>query len=394
MRVLAITNIFPNAQNPSTAPYNRIQFAELARRGCDVDVLATIPYFPTADRFRKFSPYGKNVLAVPKVETIDGLPVRHPRTLYLPKIGLPFAGPLYAASLLPHVARYRGNVDLVLSAWAYPDGWASIVIGKLLGVPTVVKLHGSDINVVAYKKGARHLMRWVLPHATRIVAVNTQLARKTTELGVPADHIDVVYNGVDTDVFRVRDQAEARAELGRDPDERIILYCGNVLRTKGAVDLMYAFERVAAEDDRARLVVIGRGADRDLCEHLAARIDGERVTFTGALPHTQVARWMTASTVVTLPSWNEGTPNVLLEALACGRRLVASDVGGIPDIITSPAIGEMVPARATDALADALARNLAISYDPAELARTESRGSWADSAARLHAVLEEAVASQ
>ena len=99
---------------------------------------------------------------------------------------------------------------------------------------------------------------------------------------------------------------------------------------------------------------------------------------------------MAACDLLSLPSWNEGTPNVLLEALACGRRVVTSDVGGIPDIVTTPAVGEMVTARDPAALADALARNLGIDYDPEELARAEARGDWADSAAVLHAVLEEA----
>jgi glycosyltransferase involved in cell wall biosynthesis len=99
---------------------------------------------------------------------------------------------------------------------------------------------------------------------------------------------------------------------------------------------------------------------------------------------------MAAADVVTLASWNEGTPNVLLEALACGRRVVATRVGGVPDVVTSAVQGELVEARQVAALAAALGRALAEPYDPAIVAASRSGASWASSAAALHRVLAEA----
>jgi glycosyltransferase involved in cell wall biosynthesis len=390
MRVLVITSIFPNAQAPTAGPYNRYQFTELAKQGCTVEVLATIPWFPGADQVRKYSPYGSHIAAPRRTEVIDGLRVEHPRTFYIPKVGLAVAGPLYAASLLPSVARYRNRVDVVLGVFAYPDGWASVVIAGLLGVPAVVKCIGSDINVVAEKLGARQLMRWVLPKA-RIVAVSRQLGVKCEALGVPPDRIDVVHDGVDADTFRVRDRLEARGELGRDTNERMVVYVGELLRSKGVVDLLGAFERVARVDDRATCVIVGNGLDEELCRAAAQRI-GHRVTFTGPLPGAGVAQWMAASNIVALPSWAEGTPNVVLEALACGRRVVASNVGGIPDLITSDGLGEMVEAKDIDGLASALTRALVRPYDPEHVAHTGRRRGWSDSARDLRRILERAIA--
>jgi glycosyltransferase involved in cell wall biosynthesis len=384
MRVLAITQIFPNSQIPAHAPYNRLQFGALKRLGCEVEVLATIPWFPVVDRVRGFSPHGENTARVPRSEVIDGMAVRHPRTLYLPKIGLPVAGPLYAASLLPQVARYRGRIDIVLSAYAYPDGWAGVALAGLLGVPAVVKLHGSDINFVAERASARRLLRWALPRAARVVSVNRQLADKAAALGVARERIDVVYNGVDSEIFHVRDRAQAREALGRSTDERIIVFAGNLKRAKGVLDLLEAFVRVAESDPRARCVLIGRGSDEAACRELAARAGSDRVTFAGMVPHAELARWICASDVVSLPSWNEGTPNVVLEALACGRPVVASAVGGIPDLITSPALGELVEARDIDALVAALARALDGDYEPELIAGEGGRGSWQASGQALY----------
>jgi glycosyltransferase involved in cell wall biosynthesis len=111
----------------------------------------------------------------------------------------------------------------------------------------------------------------------------------------------------------------------------------------------------------------------------------------GARPLAEVPRWMAGCDLLTLPSWNEGTPNVLLEALACGRRVVATNVGGIPDVVTGPLLGALVPARDPAALADVLGREVDTGYDPDEVARLGARGGWAESAARLEASLRAAV---
>lgn len=390
MRVLAITSIFPNAQAPTAGPYNKHQLAELAKQGCTVEVLATIPWFPGADRVRKCTPYGTDLAELPRTEVINGLPVEHPRTFYVPKVGLPVAGPLYVASLLPSVARFRDRVDVVLGVHAYPDGWASVIIAGLLRVPAVVKCLGSDINVVAERHGARQLMKWVLPKA-RIVAVSRQLGARCQALGVPPDRIDVVHDGVDAEMFCVRNRAKARAELGRDSNERMVVYVGNLLRSKGVADLLDAFERIARQDDRATCVIVGRGPDEPLCRAVAERI-GDRVTFTGPLASAGVAQWMAASDIVTLPSWAEGTPNVVREALACGRRVVASNVGGIPDLITTDELGDMVEPKDIDGLSATLSRALVRPYDPEHVARSGRSGSWSDSARELRRVLRLAIA--
>src|SRR6187402_3111936 len=163
MRVLIVTKIFPNSVEPLSSPFNRQQFAALSKL-CDVEVLATIPWFPGASAFQRWSSAGR-LSSVPERECIDGMRVRHPRYVFLPKIGHAVSGPLYAASLATTVLPYRGRVDVVLGAWAYPDGFASVVIGNMLGVPTVVKLHGSDMNVVASWAGPRRRLEWALPRA-------------------------------------------------------------------------------------------------------------------------------------------------------------------------------------------------------------------------------------
>jgi teichuronic acid biosynthesis glycosyltransferase TuaC len=383
LRVLAITKIFPNAVEPLSAPFNRQQFAALARR-CELEVMATVPWFPGAGLVARWSSAGK-LAAVPRRDRIAGIAVTHPRTVFLPRLAHVTWGPLYAASIAPIMRRYRGKIDVVLGSWAYPDGFAAVVAASVIGVPCVVKLHGSDINVIAKLPGPRRLTGWALARADGVVAVSRALAGEAIELGARPDRVTVVMNGVDGELFRPADRAAARAELGL-PAGPLALYVGNLKDVKGVQDLAPAWARVLREVPEATLVLVGDGPLRG---ELAAAVApyGERVKMIAAQPLAQVPRYMAACDVLVLASHNEGTPNVVLEALACGRRVVATAVGGIPDLLADARLGALVPARDSEALGVALAHALRTPYDPDLVARLGSRGGWDASAAQLHAVL-------
>ncbi|MBA3453183.1 MAG: glycosyltransferase, partial [Deltaproteobacteria bacterium] len=241
LRVLAITKIFPNAAEPLSAPFNRQQFSALSRR-CELHVMGTIPWFPGAGLLGKWSTAGR-LARVPFRESIEGMDVTHPRTLFVPRLAQATWGPLYAMSIAPLLARYRGKVDVVLGSWAYPDGFAAVIAGKLLGVPAVVKIHGSDINLNAKEPGPRRMIAWSLPRAARVVAVSRALADEVVSLGVPRDRVALVMNGVDAELFHPRDREAARAELSL-PAGPIALYVGNLKEEKGVLELGEAWKIV------------------------------------------------------------------------------------------------------------------------------------------------------
>lgn len=386
MRVLAITKIFPNQAEPLSAQFNRQQFAALARR-CDLEVAATIPWFPGAGLMARWSSAGR-LARVPRREQIAGISVTHPRTLFLPRLAHGAWGPLYAASIAPAVMGYRGKIDVVLGSWAYPDGFAAVIAAWLIGAPCVVKLHGSDINVMARLPGPRRQIAWALSRAARVVAVSRALADEVAALGVSRERIKIVMNGVDAEVFHVRDRAAARSELGL-PGGPLALCVANLKPDKGVLDLARAWERVARELPDARLVFVGDGPARAALEAALP----PRATLAGAQPLPRVATWMAACDVLVLPSHAEGTPNVVLEALASGRRVVATAVGGVPDLITSDALGVLVPAQQPEAMAAALTQALRTGYAAEAVAEQGARGGWEASAAALHAVLTDAASA-
>jgi teichuronic acid biosynthesis glycosyltransferase TuaC len=389
LRVLAITKIFPNAAEPLSAPFNRQQFAALSKR-CELSVMGTIPWFPGSGLLGKYSTASK-LSRVPYRETIEGIDVTHPRTLFIPRVAQGTWGALYALSIAPLLAQYRNKVDIVLGSWAYPDGFAAIVAAKLLGVPCVVKLHGSDINLNAKSSGPKLMISWSLPRAAKVIAVSRALGDAVVALGVPRERVEIVMNGVDADLFHPRDREAARAELGL-PAGPLALYVGNLKDEKGVTDLATAWLTVAREMPEATLVIVGGGPLEGAVEDIVRPL-GDRVRMVGPRPLETISTWMAAANLLVLPSRAEGTPNVVLEALASGRRVVASAVGGVPDLITNGELGTLVPARDPDALAKAIVRSLHSPYNPATVAALGARGGWDASAAALYEVLARAVGS-
>ena len=203
----------------------------------------------------------------------------------------------------------------------------------------------------------------------------------------------MVPNGVDRSLFQPRDRAGARQALGQPADGKWIVYVGRLEAAKGIDELLAAFSRLP--DPSLKLALVGDGSLRARCQQAAAA--DARILVPGGRPLGEVGRWMAAADVVTLPSWREGTPNVILEALASGRPVVATRVGGIPDVVERPGLaskdcllGELVPPRDAAALTAALARVLGRDHDPAAIAAAGPI-SWDESARQLHAVLETAV---
>jgi glycosyltransferase involved in cell wall biosynthesis len=223
-----------------------------------------------------------------------------------------------------------------------------------------------------------------------VVAVSQPLADEVAALGVDHARIALVRNGVDGELFAPRDRAAARRALGLPADVPIALYVGNLKAAKGVLDLLDAFAQLAARVPDAHLVIVGGGDERAAVEAAAAR--EPRLRFVGPRPLPEIPTFMAACDVLTLASWAEGTPNVVLEALASGRRVVATAVGGVPDLLDDPLLGELVPAKQPPALAAALERALAQPYDAEAVAARGARGGWDASAAALAEVLAAAVA--
>jgi teichuronic acid biosynthesis glycosyltransferase TuaC len=388
LRILVVTRIFPNRVEPLACPFQRQQLAALSAHA-SVEVLGVIPYLPGASLLGDRHRVGK-LRRVPREDVVDHIRVVHPRAPYIPLAGFfltPLNVPLYLAGLFPHVAGLGGRFDVVLGAFLYPDACAAALLAAMLGLPYAVKTHGSDVNLISKMGSLRPILRATLRAAGATIGVSRPMVDRLIELGAPPERAMLLPNGVDTAIFHPGDRLQARRELGLPATGKIALFVGRLEAAKGVRELVSAFSRLhsARGGQALHLVFAGSGT---LDRELAPQASGESgITLAGLCTLPQVASYLRAADVLVLPSWEEGTPNVILEALATGRPVVATRVGGIPDVVREGHTGLLVPPRDVAALTRALEQALDRAWDEHEITRW-APPSWDQNARTLLGALE------
>ena len=380
MKVLVLTNLFPTPWDPLRGAFNRQQFERLGRRHA-LDVLTAVDF-----RERLRGRHGDVQVA--------GLGTDHFVFVYPPRFGRALHGACWLLSLLLQRGRRlrATGYDCILASWAYPDAVGAGWLARLLGIPYVVKVHGSDLNVQATHALRRPQIAASLRAAAAVVAVSRALAGKAVALGADATRVHTLYNGVDSKLFAPGDKSVARARLGlEDSGGPLLLYVGNLKESKGCLDLLEAFATMVQAHPQARLAYVGEGACRGalLARARALGIDA-RVRLAGAMPHDALPDWFRAADLLCLPSHNEGVPNVVLEAMACGTPVVATRVGGIPEVVPAHA-GRLVPLDDRAALAGALAEAVTQAWNHAAIADHARCFNWETNIDRLDAILQQAV---
>jgi len=289
----------------------------------------------------------------------------------LPVITRGINGYVLGGRLLRRLRHYRP--DVVLGYFVHPEGSAALHAARELGVPAVVCAVGSDLRRIP-GRFSRYLTRKTLERASTVIAVSGDLVRCAIELGAPPDRTIRIVNGCDGGLFKPAARKAARAELGIPDSARMVLFAGHLVELKGLHELLAAFDVLSA-DRRAILAVLGSGPLRNAVSAAAERHCG-RILAPGARPPEEVARWLAACDVVCLPSHSEGCPNIVIEALTCGRPVVASAVGGIPELVNS-SNGVLVAPGDPPALAAALEGALSRQWDAQAIALDGGR-TWAD----------------
>jgi glycosyltransferase involved in cell wall biosynthesis len=381
MRILVFTSLYPNGTMPQHGLFVHRRVEAVARAGVQARVVAPVPFFPRALPLSRWRAWAR----VPAQERLGKIAVSHPRYLHAPGPGMYAQAASMARGVLPHVRSLRREFDfqLVDAHYIYPDGVAAVRLARALDVPCVLTARGSDINLLPRFGGVRRQITWALQHADAVVAVSSALAQAMRALGAPPERLHVVPNGIDRDVFHYGDPAAARQKLGIYSDERMLLSVGSLNELKGHALVIAAVARLRARGIRTHYHIIGAGEERARLEALIASLQlDDSVSLVGALPNERLRPWYQAASLFVLASSREGWPNVLNEALACGTPVVATKVGGVPEIVRHGENGVLME-RSIEAIADAIAAGLERSWDRPALAAAATRTSWADVADRV-----------
>jgi glycosyltransferase involved in cell wall biosynthesis len=369
--IVTFTTLYPNAAQPHHGVFVENRLRHLVD-GAPVlsRVVAPVPWFPFASpRFGAYAAYAR----IAAVEQRFGLPVLHPRYLTLPRIGMNAAPWLLYAACLPLLRRLQRehDFDLIDAHYFYPDGVAAALLGRALGKPVVITARGTDVNLIPRYRLPRRMIRWAAGRAAGIVTVSQALKEAVVGLGVAADKITVLRNGVDLAIFHPGGREAGRAQLGLNGPT--LLSVGHLIERKGH-DLVIG---ALADLPDFSLLIAGEGPERARLASLVGRLGlGARVRFLGSVPHEGLQRVYAAADALVLASSREGWPNVLLEAMASGTPVLASNIWGNPEVVSCPEAGLLFDERTSAAIADGVRRLFARGIDREATRRYAEQFSW------------------
>lgn len=352
IRLLTFSTLFPNNARPNHGIFVANRLGHLVASGeVHSTVVAPVPWFPSSSP--RYGDWSKHA-AVAKREIRNGIVVHHPRFLTIPRVGMSAAPLLLYRAVLPFV-RYLISTgerfDAIDAHYLYPDGVAAVWLGRQLGLPTVMTARGTDVSLIPRYQVPRRLIRQAMDGAAALVAVSAALKAAMVELGAPDSKVTVLRNGVDTTLFRPAGRDATRRTLGLT--RPTLISVGLLIERKGHHRVIEALTELPDFD----LLIVGEGPERARLSALAARLGlSERVRLLGARPHAELPALYTAADALVLASDREGWPNVLLEAMACGTPVVASNIWGNPEIVQRPEAGVLAEENTPKGIAAAIRR--------------------------------------
>jgi len=279
------------------------------------------------------------------------------RVIYVPVPTLPLITNWIDPILWAHASRKAvtnvigsSSSDIIIDAhFLYPDAVAAVILGHQLGLPVVMTARGSDVNIKCENPVMRRWVCWAARRCKAITTVSRALADRLGSFGIPATTIHVVPNGVDLEKFKPHSSQQLRPDMA--VEGIVLLSVGHLVKGKGHHVVIEAL----ADLSEATLFIVGEGPEEQSLRKLAQKLGvASRVCFLGYVPHDQMAEKYSAADFTILASANEGMPNVLLESLACGTRVIATDVGGVGEVITAQAAGAIMKSRDASAVTESV----------------------------------------
>ena len=377
LRTLLFSTLYPSSVRPGHGIFVETRLRELLASGeVETRVVAPVPwFFSTNPRFKDYAKMART----PVREMHKGINVLHPRYFLPPKIGMTVAplnmalGSIFA---IRNLQREGFDFDLIDAHYYYPDGVAAAILAKWLGKPYVITARGTDLNVVPQYALPRRMISWAARGARASIGVSAALVAVMRGLDFPAERLLVIRNGVDLNRFWPTDPAQVRNELGISGGP-VLLSVGNLVELKGHHIAIQALVKIISDHPRAQLLIVGDGPDRRRLVRMAQELGVEaNVRFAGTRPNEDLYRWYSAADVLILASSREGWPNVLLEAMACGTPVVATRIGGTPEIVATGVAGRLVDQRYPEQFASSVKELLSVYPPRAQVRAYAEKFSW------------------
>ncbi len=379
MRVLAISFLFPSSVYPNRGTFvlNRVKAVS---RYSDVTVINPVIWFPFCSRLKRYEGHDR----IPPVETIEGIRVYHPRFFSIPVVFKALVAFTYSLAVLSVARRLNREqrFDLIDLHWTYPDLPAGRWLARLFKTKQLVTVRGTPALHLAERSFPSVIVKRLLAASDRVITLSDELKELCVKRGVEEERITTIRNGVDAAAFHFLDQHSCRERLGLAPQAKIVLGIGYLTPRKGFDRIIRAFPQLVDRFPNAELHLIGQNGafaqgdrTREL-KQLATQLGvAEQVHFVGEVSNRDLILWYNAADCFCLSSRSEGCPNVLLEAMACGCPVVATDVGAVAEVVTNESMGALVPSNG-EGVRRGLLQVLANRYDRPAIADEMRAYDW------------------
>lgn len=284
---------------------------------------------------------------------------------------------LASKSCIKTISKNNVNFDLI-HAHFLDCGFIGAKLKSLYNKPLVVTAHGGEVYNLPHKNGwHKALAKYALTEADQVITVSQFMAENVLSLGVPPDKIHVIPNGYNEKLFRPCSSTDARKQLGLPLDKKILLSVGGLVAVKGQTYLLDALKLVLKKHDNVILMIIGLGPLKENLLKKTRELKLEKnVFFAGWKEHNEIPMWMNACDVFVLPSLIESFGVVVIESMACAKPVVATNVGGVPEIIRNDNVGILVEPANPKSLSDGILEALDKKWVPETILNYAKEYSW------------------
>ncbi|MFA5984835.1 MAG: glycosyltransferase [Methylococcaceae bacterium] len=378
-KLLVYSSLFPSNVRPNAGVFIKERMFRVAQH-LPIVVVSPVPWFPFQNLLRYWKP---NFRPQPvSYAVMENIKIYYPRFFSIPGFLKSFDGFFMAVASVYTLYKIKKEhkFNIIDAHFAYPDGYAASLLGRWFNVAVTITLRGTEVPL-SKMPGRKRCILSALKHADKVFAVANALKQHVVGLGADAEKIQVVGNGVDSDIFYALDKTQARAFFNVPLDAKVLVSVGGLVLRKGFHRVLEVLPVLLKEyPNLIYLIVGGDSPEGNIKASLLQQVNDlgldEHVRFLGALPAGKLKLPLSAADAFVLATANEGWANVFLEAMACGLPVVTTDVGGNKEVICNEKLGIIVPFGDSAALSKAILKTLGSHWNKQEIIGYAESNSW------------------
>lgn len=329
-----------------------------------------LPYFKSRAKYSK----KHSIDLTNKPKNVEIIPVP---LWYLPfKSVYYYVGLQHANAVLKMIKKKNITFDMIHAHFGWSAGYAGMKVKEKYNKPLVVTGHGYDVYDLPFRsERARRCLTEVFKSANELITVSEKNNKYLKQLGIKNAHI--IPNGYVRSLFYFKPQKDCRKKLGLSMDKKIILTIGNLEKVKGYEYLIEAINMVKAKYPDVLCLHIGGGPLEGILKQKVKSLGLEsNYKFLGKIPHDKLVDYFGACDIFALSSLNEGNPTVMFETLGCGKPFIGTNVGGIPDVITSSEYGLLTESKNSLLLSKNILKALDTKWNSDKIIKYSAQYSW------------------